>query len=63
MKGGVDKQMHVIQDEGPIDADADAASVTLDSQCIEAAGGHQADVAAAVMREVPRFDRNAVSAR
>jgi len=52
--------VHVIQDEGAIDVDADAASVALKLPGIEAAGGRQADVAAAVMREVLRFDRDAV---
>jgi len=60
MKGGVDEQVHVIQDEGAIDVDVDAASVALELPGIEAAGGRQADVAAAVMREVLRFDRDAV---
>jgi hypothetical protein len=60
MKGGVDEQVHVIQDEGAIDVDGDAASVALELPGIEAAGGRQADVAAAVMREVLRFDRDAV---
>src|SRR6266436_7213847 len=60
MKGGVDEQVHVVQDEGAIDVDVDAASVALELPGIEAAGGRQADVAAAVMREVLRFDRDAV---
>jgi hypothetical protein len=60
MKGGVDEQVHVIQDEGAIDVDAEAASVALELPGIEAAGRRQADVAAAVMREVLRFDRDAV---
>ena len=60
MKGGVDEQAHVIQDEGAIDVDVDAASVALELPGIEAAGGRQADVAAAVIREVLRFDRDAV---
>jgi hypothetical protein len=60
MNGGVDEQVHVIQDEGAIDVDVDAASVALELPGIEAAGGWQADVAAAVMREVLRFDRDAV---
>ena len=59
MKGGIDEQVHVIQDEGAIDVDLDAASVALELPGIEAAGGRQADVAAAVMREVQRFDRDA----
>ena len=41
------------------DVDADAASVALELPGIEAAGGWQADVAAAVMREVLRFERDA----
>src|SRR5258707_12161354 len=61
MKGGVDEQAHVVQDEGAVDVDADAASVALELPSIKAAGGRQADVAAAVMREVLRFDRVAVA--
>ena len=45
--------------KGP-DVDVDPASVALELPGIEAAGGRQADVAAAVMREVLRFDRDAV---
>jgi hypothetical protein len=60
VKGGVDEQVHVIQDESAIDVDVDAASVALELPGIEAAGGRQADVAAVVMREVLRFDRDAV---
>src|SRR5882672_8422084 len=60
MKGGVDEQAHVVQDEGAVDVDADAAAVALELPGIESAGGRQADVAAAVMREVLRFDRDAV---
>src|SRR5712672_1981146 len=60
MKGGVDEQVHVIQYEGAIDVDVDAASIALELPSIEAAGGRQADVAAAVMRKVLRFDRDAV---
>src|ERR1700738_1078869 len=60
MKGGVDQQVHVIQDERAIDLDVDAAAGALELPGIEAAGGRQADVAAAVMREVLRFDRDAV---
>jgi hypothetical protein len=60
MKGGVDEQVHVIQDEGAIDVDVDAASVALELLGIEAAGGRQANVAAAVTREVPRFKRDPV---
>jgi hypothetical protein len=56
----VDEQVHVIQDEGAIDVDVDAASVALELPGIKAAGGRQADVAAAVMREVLRFERDAV---
>ena len=48
MKGGVDEQAHVVQDEGAVDVDADAASVALELPSIKAAGGRQADVAAAV---------------
>ena len=44
MKGGVDQQVHVIQDEGAIDADVDAASVALELPGIKAAGGRLADV-------------------
>ncbi len=58
MKGGVNVQ--VVQDEGAIDLDVDAATVALELPGIEAAGGRQADVAAAVMREVLWFDRDAV---
>src|SRR5580704_10127711 len=54
MKGSVDEQAYVVQNEGSIDADAYYASVALEFPGIKAAGGHQADVAAAVMREVPR---------
>jgi hypothetical protein len=32
MKGGFDEQVRVIQDEGAIDVDVDAASIALDSQ-------------------------------
>jgi hypothetical protein len=60
MKGGVDEQVHIIQDEGAIDVDVDPASIALELPGIETAGGRQADVAAAVMREVLRFDRDAV---
>ena len=60
MKGGVDEQVHIIQDEGAIDVDADPASIALELPGIEAAGGRQANVATAVMREVLRFDRDAV---
>ena len=42
MKGGVDEQVHVIQDEGALDVDVDAASVALELPGIEAAGGRQA---------------------
>jgi len=55
MKGGIDEQAHVIQDEGAIDFDVDAASVVLELPGIEAAGSRQANVAAAVMRELLRF--------
>jgi len=41
MKGGVDEQVHVIQDEGAIDVDVDAASVAFELPGIEAAGGRQ----------------------
>jgi hypothetical protein len=44
MKGGVDEQVHVIQDEGAIDVDVDAASVALELPGMKAAGGRQADV-------------------
>ena len=44
MQSGVDEQVHVIQDEGAIDVDVDAASVALELPGIEAAGGRQADV-------------------
>src|SRR5882757_1758245 len=60
MKGGVDEQLHIIQDEGAIDVDVDPASIALELPGIETAGGRQADVAAAVMREILRFDRDAV---
>src|SRR4029077_11853486 len=60
MKGRVDEQVHVIQDEGAVDADVNVASVALELPGIEAAGGRQADVAAAVMHKVLRFDRDAV---
>ena len=30
MKGGVDEQVHVIQHEGAIDVDVDAASIALE---------------------------------
>ena len=63
VKGGLYEQVHVIQDEGATDMDVDAASVALELPGIEAAGGRQADVAAAVMREVLRFDRVPRSAR
>ena len=46
MKGGVDEQVLVIQDEGAIDVDVDPASVALELPGIEAAGSRQADVAA-----------------
>ena len=52
-KGGVDEQVRVVQDEGTIDVDVDAASVALELPGIEAARGLQPDAAAAVMREVP----------
>jgi hypothetical protein len=32
MKGGVDEQVHVIQDEGSIDVDVDAASIALEEE-------------------------------
>src|SRR5882757_10484071 len=59
-KGGVDEQVRVVQDEGAVDLDVDAASVALELPGVEAAGGLQADTTAAVMREVLRFDRDAV---
>jgi hypothetical protein len=40
--------------------DVDPASVALELSGIEATGGLQADIAAAVTREVLRFDRDAV---
>jgi hypothetical protein len=60
MKGGVHEQVLVIQDEGTVHVDVDPAFVALEVPGIEATGGRQADVAAAVMREVLRFDRDAV---
>lgn len=60
MKGGVDEQVRVVQDQGVIDVDIDAPSVALELPGIEAAGGLQADAAAAMMREVLRFDRDAM---
>ena len=59
MKGVVDQQVQVIQDEGAVDVDVDAASVALELPGVEAAGGRQADVAATVIREVLRFEWDA----
>jgi hypothetical protein len=39
MKGRLDEQMHVIQDERAIDVDGDLASAALELLGIEAAGG------------------------
>jgi len=60
MQGGVDEQVHVIQDEGAIDVDVDAASVALELPGIEGRRSSACGSCSSGDREVLRFDRDAL---
>ena len=58
MKGGVDEEVHVIQDEGAIDVDVDAASVALAVvAAIEQLAAAKGATAAQVTRSTPHLHR------